>query len=112
MANLTELFKAIGNKKILVNESTDNYLAVLVRVDADFDQDECKYRSYDVQVVVCDTDGNVKMSEVVKADAPEWDNIEDCLEMNIGVLEDGSVRIGISYYDSSEDEYLYHTETL
>ena len=111
MANLTELFKAIGNKKILVNESTDNYLAVLVRVDADFDQDECKYRSYDVQVVVCDTDGNVKMSAVVKTDAPEYDSIENTVELTVRAGDENTV-IGISYYDSSEDEYLYHTETL
>ena len=111
MAKLTELLKAIGNKRILANESTDNYLAVLVRVDADFDEKECKYRSYDVQVVVCDTDGNVKKSAVLKADAPEYDTVEGSVEMNVSVSNDG-VIVGISYYDSSEDDYAYHTETL
>ena len=111
MAKLTELLKAIAGKKILENESTDNYLAVLVRVDADFDEKECKYRPYDVQAVICDLDGNIKKSAVVKANASPWDTVEYNVELNVGVLEDG-IRIGISYFSAEEDEFLYHTETL
>ena len=112
MAKLTELLKAIKDKKILLNESNDDTLAVLVRVDGQYDNVNCVYNSYDIQAVVCDEEGNVKVSSVVKADRQgDWP-IEDCLEMNVTVLEDRSVHIGISYYDASEDEFLYHTETL
>lgn len=112
MAKLTELLKAIQGKKILLNESKENTLAVLVRVDGVYDNVNCEYLSYDVQAVVCDEEGTVKVSSVVKADRQSDWPVEDNVELNVEVLNDGSVRIGISYYDAEEEEFLYHTETL
>ena len=111
MAKLTELFKAIAGKKILANESTESLFAVLVRVDADFDQENCVYRSYDVQVVLADEQGNVKKSAVINAEAPEWDNIENTVELTVRTGDVGTV-IGISYYDKEADGFLCHEEVL
>ena len=112
MAKLTELLKAIAGKKILANESTESLFAVLVRVDADFDQENCVYRSYDVQVVLADIDGNVKKSAVINAEAPEWDDsIENTVELTVRTGDVGTV-IGISYYDKEADGFLCHEEVL
>lgn len=111
MAKLTELFKAIQSKKVLANESNDSHLAVLVRIDGEYDNVNCIYNNYKVQAVVCDEEGTVKVSSVVKADRQgDWP-IEDSLEMNVKLTNDGII-VGISYYDAEEEEFLYHTETL
>ena len=111
MAKLTELFKAISGKKILVNETSEDMLAVLVRVDGDYDNVNCIYRSYDIQAVICDDIGNVKVSQVIKADSQDDWPIEDSVELSLHSEEDGVV-VGISYYNREEDEFLYHKETL
>ena len=112
MAKLTELFKAIENKRILANETFDGLFAVLVRVGVDYDSDECIYNNYDIQAVVADVDGNVKTSTVLKAwpFSREWE-IEECLSLSVSAVEDG-VRVVINYFDKEEGEYIYHTETL
>ena len=111
MAKLTELLKAIKDKKILLNESTESLFAVLVRVDGEYDNVNCVYNSYGVQAVVCHEEGDLKVTKVIKAGHQSDWSIEDCLEMNVGAYDDG-IRIGISYFSAEEDEFLYHTETL
>ena len=112
MAKLTELFKAISGKKILVNETSEDMLAVLVRVDGDYDNVNCIYRSYDIQAVVSDDIGNVKVSQVITVDSQDDDwPIEESVEMTVS-SDDGRIRIIINYYSKEEDDFLYHEEIL
>ena len=111
MAKLTELFKAIANKKVLANESNDSYLAMLVRVDGEYDEEECKYKSYDVQAIISDLDGNVKVSQVITVDSQDDWPIEESVEMTVSSY-DGRIRININYYSKEEEDFLNHEETL
>ena len=112
MAKLTELYKAIAGKKVLINETREDMLAVLVRVDGDYDNVNCIYRSYDIQAVVSDDIGNVKVSQVITVDSQDDDwPIEESVEMTVS-SDDGRIRIIINYYSKEEDDFLYHEEIL
>ena len=113
MAKLTELFKAIGNKKVVINESSENFLALLVRVDAEYSDAESEYITYDVQVVVSDLDGRVRTSQVLKTGKPidSTMSVEDFVELNARA-EGDNVVVGVNYYSIEEDDFAYHTETL